>query len=77
MQKVHDQFSSQFRQSDRSQSTAGTEEALEIKILYEQEIAMRAACSNRDLTFFFVTSQALATWAIANCVWHTEVGLNN
>ena len=44
----------QFRQTNRSQS-------LELKILYEQETAMQAACSNRDLIVFFVTSQALAT----------------
>ena len=25
---------------------------------------MQAACSNRDLTVFFVTSQTLATWVI-------------
>ena len=52
----------QFRQTDRSQSG----EALELKILYEQETAMQAACSNRDLMVFFTTSQALATWAIVS-----------
>ena len=50
----------QFRQTDRSQSG----EALELNILYEQETAMQAACSNVDLMVFFATSQALATWAI-------------
>ena len=40
----------QYRQTDRSQSG----EALELKILYEQETAIRAACSNRDLMVFFV-----------------------
>ena len=34
----------QFRQTDRSPSR----EALELKILYKQETAMQAACSNRD-----------------------------
>ena len=33
----------QFRQTDKSQS----KEVLELKILYEQEIAVQAACSNR------------------------------
>ena len=55
----------QFRQTDRSQSG----EALELKILYEQETAMRAACSNRDLMVFFTTSQVLATWAIVSGIW--------
>ena len=27
---------------------------------------MRAPCSNRNLTIFFVISQALATWAIVS-----------
>ena len=59
----------QFRQTDRSQSR----KALELKILYGQETTMRAAYSNRDLTVFFVTSQALATWAIVSGI----NGLNN
>ena len=49
----------QFRQTDRSQS----KEVLELKILYEQETAVQAACLNR---VFFATSQALATWAIVS-----------
>ena len=52
----------QFRQTDISQSG----EALELKILYEQETAMRAACSNRDLIVFFATSQALASWTFVS-----------
>ena len=56
LQYKNNNYKVQFRQTNRSQSR----EALELKILYEQETAMRAACSNRDLMVFFAISQALA-----------------